>query len=439
MPILAYSLAKGSEMGFVSIASSLSQQIMGGARAAGTFATQQGLSTSTAITTPRGDEVYVRENGYDGVKRSFEDGNGNMTTTFDKTTVGGGTVNSELNNAVFSGTNVGGRMQGASLKDAAINNLNSYSQQLNKAWTSQFNDTYGQMNDDSRSATINVMHDAIASKNHTLTEEFTKNLQETFQASETLQKAFKGNQEAYVQVGMTIAGSGAGVRASVAHEQLGQISQNKSEQAAIMDSIKRASTLTVAQNDAAASQFAKTLKGDDITHFQHIKDYSKTYSEAQNSIQAVQGNDLNNLINDGAKKMAAANGEIFDNLSTAKQNMYFSTVAGRINEAAQNDPASLQALQQEFGAGGTTQSEKVRVKATSIKYKEINASDFEVAVKSNKNNDQVNATANKQRKDTGLSDSTFEVDKQNLKDIKDVQVKEIKDRARTSAPIVSPI
>ena len=56
-PMLAYALAKGSEMGFVSIASSLSQQLAGGARAAGGFATQQALSTSSAISSPDGSMV----------------------------------------------------------------------------------------------------------------------------------------------------------------------------------------------------------------------------------------------------------------------------------------------------------------------------------------------------------------------------------------------
>lgn len=63
-PMLAYALAKGSEMGFVSIASSLSQQLAGASRAASGFATQQALSTSTAITTPKGDEVYALQAGY---------------------------------------------------------------------------------------------------------------------------------------------------------------------------------------------------------------------------------------------------------------------------------------------------------------------------------------------------------------------------------------
>ena len=56
-PMLAFALAKGSEMGFVSIASSLSQQLAMGSRTAGSFATQQALSTSSAISSPDGSMV----------------------------------------------------------------------------------------------------------------------------------------------------------------------------------------------------------------------------------------------------------------------------------------------------------------------------------------------------------------------------------------------
>lgn len=78
-PMLAYALAKGSEMGFVSIASSLSQQLAGASRAASSFATQQALSTSTAITSPKGDEVYAREAGVSSHKSAFYDGSGRLT------------------------------------------------------------------------------------------------------------------------------------------------------------------------------------------------------------------------------------------------------------------------------------------------------------------------------------------------------------------------
>lgn len=53
-PILAYALAKGSEMGFVSLASGLSQQLAGSARAASSFAQQQALSTRSEISSPDG-------------------------------------------------------------------------------------------------------------------------------------------------------------------------------------------------------------------------------------------------------------------------------------------------------------------------------------------------------------------------------------------------
>lgn len=100
-PMLAYALAKGSEMGFVSIASSLSQQLAGASRAASSFATQQALSTSTAITTPKGDEVYAREAGVSSHKSAFYDGSGRLTAFNTKTDGNSGVENSELNKLYF--------------------------------------------------------------------------------------------------------------------------------------------------------------------------------------------------------------------------------------------------------------------------------------------------------------------------------------------------
>ncbi|MBX1885990.1 conjugal transfer protein TraG, partial [Campylobacter peloridis] len=52
-PLLAFAIAKASEQGFVSVASSLSQTLQGASRSAGSFANQQALSTETKIASPR--------------------------------------------------------------------------------------------------------------------------------------------------------------------------------------------------------------------------------------------------------------------------------------------------------------------------------------------------------------------------------------------------
>ncbi|MCV3349861.1 conjugal transfer protein TraG N-terminal domain-containing protein, partial [Campylobacter sp. RKI_CA19_01127] len=48
-PLLAFAVAKASEQGFVSVASSLSQTLQGASRSAGSFTNQQALSTETKI------------------------------------------------------------------------------------------------------------------------------------------------------------------------------------------------------------------------------------------------------------------------------------------------------------------------------------------------------------------------------------------------------
>ncbi|WP_052043152.1 conjugal transfer protein TraG N-terminal domain-containing protein [Campylobacter sp. MIT 97-5078] len=80
-PLLAFSLAKGSEMGFVSLASGLSQQLAGSARSASSFSTQQGLSTRSEISSADGsmtsslyagrkEDVYASDTGGSFVQMS---------------------------------------------------------------------------------------------------------------------------------------------------------------------------------------------------------------------------------------------------------------------------------------------------------------------------------------------------------------------------------
>ncbi|MCR6574436.1 conjugal transfer protein TraG N-terminal domain-containing protein [Campylobacter insulaenigrae] len=62
-PLLAFAIAKASEQGFVSVASSLSQTLQGASRSAGSFANQQALSTETKIASPLGEEVIAKHAG----------------------------------------------------------------------------------------------------------------------------------------------------------------------------------------------------------------------------------------------------------------------------------------------------------------------------------------------------------------------------------------
>ena len=73
----------------------------------------------------------------------------------------------------------------------------------------------------------------------------------------------------------------------------------------------------------------------------------------------------------------------------------FANAKSMISDMAQNNPAALQALQKEFGAGGTTSGEKFGV------------SDFKganVLLQANLNHDKVGIRLNNARKSTNLPD-----------------------------------
>ena len=265
-PMLAYALAKGSEMGFVSIASSLSQQLAGGARAAGSFATQQALSTSSAITSPKQDEMYIREAGVTSHKSAFYDSNGNLTRTNTETDGNNGVANSQISNSVMSGTNVGGTMQGAKLTNAAIESLNSYQQANATKWNKDFSLAYSHIKEDGQVAALNTSRSFVNGGNEQYTQEWAKNLQEEISNNKELSVALKGKQEACVELGLKVAGSGAGVRAGISTEQGRNLGLNESQTAAFNEALRRTATKTLCESDSIDSSWVKPYQIKQVTH-----------------------------------------------------------------------------------------------------------------------------------------------------------------------------
>lgn len=367
-PMLAFALAKGSEMGFVSIASSLSQQLAGGARAAGGFATQQALSTSTAITTPRGDEVYAMEAGVFSHKGSYYDSNGNLTSYSTRTNGYSGVYNSQIDNSIMSGTNVGGLMQGAKLSDAAVDNLNSYGQQVANNYNQQLNETFQKMSEKAKSSALNVTRQFLESHDESFTKQFGTNLAQEIAVSDQTTKSASAKISAYAEAhaGASFMGNGvsAGVRGEIDTQTASAMNLTESERVAYNEAVSRASVKTVTESDSASAAYTETLGVKDAHTFSQMKTISQNYAETQSSIQSIKGNDLNNIINGLAQNMAANNGENWNALSVAQQNRYFADAGSHINNLAQNNPAALQGLQKQFGAGGTTQGETFDIKNT---------------------------------------------------------------------------
>lgn len=126
-----------------------------------------------------------------------------------------------------------------------------------------------------------------------------------------------------------------------------------------------------------------------------MRDKGIAYAETQNSVQSVKSDDLNNLMNGVARNLAANDGADWNSLNTAQQDRYFTEAGSMIGNMAQKNPATLQALQKEFGAGGTTSGEKFGV------------GDFKgpnIMLQANLNNDAVTMRARNARIVSNLPD-----------------------------------
>lgn len=392
-PILAYALAKGSEMGFVSLASGLSQQLAGSARAASSFAQQQGLSTKAEISTPRGEEVYALGGGISSVQSAFYDSQGNLTSTNIKQGLGGGADNSQLDNAVFKGTNVGGMMQGASFTAGTMTTANSASQSLSENWDRQFSDSYGKMNADGRATMLNTAKSFIEQGNESFTKSYASNLASEISHNQQLSDSEKANITAYAkaQLGGEFFGSGVvvGTEGKATKEWSSTDTLSDTEKAAYNNMAQRASAKTLATSEGIDTSWQNSLRGENSTAFQDLRSHGQAYAEQQASIQAIQSNNADNILNVHARDLAANDGYNFSNLDTATQNKYFAEAGHQINDMLKNNPAQLATLNQQVGAGMTTQGNTFSTRAEGISFKNVNGSDMNVLQKSNSNRENV--------------------------------------------------
>ncbi len=370
-PMLAYALAKGSEMGFVSIASSLSQQLAGASRAASGFATQQALSTSTAITTPKGDEVYAREAGATSHKSAFYDGSGRLTAFNTKTDGNNGVENSELNNSIFNTTNVGGIANGTTFSGGTMTSAASMQQQASNAYNRAWTDEYGKLNKETVSSMYEVGRQLMESDNKEFKENFQRNLESALQSSSSISAETK----AYVRAGAGIEVFGFGGKAGVEGSAGMSANWTDAEKDSFSQAINKATAQTLTQMDGESAKFAKGLSGEQSEAFKKLMSVSKTYQETTASVQAVTGNNADNVLNYHAQHLAHNDGKDWNNLNTAEQNQYFTQAGNDINGMLKNNHAALSQLNKLAGAAGIVKDGSFGVKAQGMNFKEINVND----------------------------------------------------------------
>lgn len=198
-----------------------------------------------------------------------------------------------------------------------------------------------------------------------------------------------------MQVRLGVGANQAAVKAGISTEQGRKLGLSESETAAFNEALRRSATKSLCESDSIESSWSQTLSDKTGYAFQEMRNKGIAYTEAQNSVQSVKSDDLNNLMNGVARGMAANDGASWNSLSTAQQDRYFANAGSMISDMAQNNPAALQALQKEYGAGGTTSGEKFGV------------SDFKganVLLQANLNHDKVGIRLNNARKSTNLPD-----------------------------------
>ncbi len=359
-PMLAFALAKGSEMGFVSIASSLSQQLAMGSRAAGSFATQQALSTSTAITSPRADEMYVMGAGKFGLQNATYDSFGNLITQNTESGINGGPNNSTFSSAAMSGINAAGVFQNGKLTGGGVGAteaiMRQASDKLSQAWSDV--NTNGFTKADS--AMLNDFFGKNVTQSDTARESFLQNLAKEVENSTSMSDSVKTHAQSAVnaKVGAELFGSGGGVSFSVGATMNSDDTKSWSEKdkAAYQEAVERAKLRTISEDEGLRSEFSKIATESKSTTFSNILSAAQDYQEAQTSQQAVQGNILNNIINGYARDNAAASGADWNSLTTAQQNAYFAEAGAYVNHLAQHDRGTLVTLANEYGGGMLTEN-----------------------------------------------------------------------------------
>lgn len=80
-PLLAFAIAKGSEMGFVNLATGIAGSLTKAAGSGGSFSNQQGQSTESKMSAPKGDEVWAKSAGIESLQGALSVGSGRFSVT----------------------------------------------------------------------------------------------------------------------------------------------------------------------------------------------------------------------------------------------------------------------------------------------------------------------------------------------------------------------
>ncbi|MCV3428509.1 conjugal transfer protein TraG N-terminal domain-containing protein [Campylobacter sp. IFREMER_LSEM_CL1904] len=411
-PLLAFAVAKASEQGFVSVASSLSQTLQGASRSAGSFTNQQALSTETKIASPLGEEVIAKSAGINSHLGAYNV-DGQITKYNTQSTSGNDSYNSEISNSAFTGTNVNGMINGAKLTAGALNMVNSLGESSAKTWNQNFNDTYGQISQSGRNSALSEAKSIMESDNESFRKSFSNNLAQEISKMNNLTLTEQARVSAFAEAstGLKIAGNGitAGVKGEIGVGVALDNNLNAKEQAAYQEAMEKASVKTLAENHNISSEWSKNLSNSDSTAYAKMVGYADSFSQTQSAIQAVTSNNMDNVVNAYARDLATIDNKDFNTLSVAEQNTYFAKAGNQISDMIKNDPASISNYASQYGAGSNVGENTIA--SPNALNKEFTNVGGNTLLNHNLNQEQVNSRAKDMRSNSNIP---------NAKDIKEV-------------------
>ncbi|HEC1781662.1 TPA: conjugal transfer protein TraG N-terminal domain-containing protein [Campylobacter lari] len=328
-PLLAFAVAKASEQGFVSVASSLSQTLQGASRSAGSFTNQQALSTETKIATPLGEEVIAKSAGINSVSSALNV-NGSMFSnvqdqsgatkiqdyaTGSSATVGG---NGNVMTADIKGINAGITASNLQTRQENLSNAISNSNLSSKALevASGQSNQYGLSETDTNAIT--------SASNKALAEAYSK-------------ATGVGVDQAYSDVMSGKIGFSFGIGGELSTQSKESESwyqkMSKDQQETFQKSYNESLTNQITKSSSNMSAFSNLVKSSDTTNSAEVLSSMDSYTNAK-SINASVGYDggvsmINNYIDQNYRGIHNK-----ENVASAMKELETLAANGNLNELA---------------------------------------------------------------------------------------------------------
>ncbi|EAI5592847.1 conjugal transfer protein TraG N-terminal domain-containing protein [Campylobacter coli] len=324
-PLLAFALVKASEMGFVSIASSLSQSLQGGARASASFQQQQAFNTRSDIAV--GDNVYSSYLGQDVVASSRFQNGLSVVNTLTMGKDGQISAQSNIENGMAGLTvDNNGNVQGANHRDVNMQVANQMQQSASETQAKSVSSKFSNMSQESQQAALAETFQALRNSSKTVQDNFISNVTESLKDGKMLSDdkvdGFQASAKAYargevsaeiglpkilsflspVEPKVTVAG-GAMAEGGVSTSTQERYSQTTAKETtdSTTKQLNEAFMEAATKTDGLNSSLTKSFSNSENTELNQMAQKMEQYQEVNSFTRNINENNLNDFIETMAK------------------------------------------------------------------------------------------------------------------------------------------